>query len=47
MNHLPIRSSYEAPLPISLTGSEVALVPLAASHGDDLYALSTAEGAED
>ena len=47
MNHLPIRSSYEAPLPISLTGSEVALVPLAASHGDDLYALSTAKGAED
>ena len=47
MNHLPIRSSYEAPLPISLTGSEVALVPLAASHGNDLYALSTAEGAED
>jgi RimJ/RimL family protein N-acetyltransferase len=47
MNHLPIRSSYEAPLAISLTGSEVALVPLAASHGDDLYALSTAKGAED
>jgi RimJ/RimL family protein N-acetyltransferase len=47
MNHLPIRSSYEAPLPISLTGSAVALVPLAASHGNDLYALSTAEGAED
>ncbi len=47
MNHLPIRSSYEAPLPISLTGSEVALVPLAASHGADLYALSTAKGAED
>jgi len=47
MNYLPIRSSYEAPLPISLTGSEVALVPLAASHGDDLYALSTAKGAED
>ena len=47
MNHLPIRSSYEAPLPISLTGSEVALVPLAASHGDDLYALSTAKGADD
>jgi RimJ/RimL family protein N-acetyltransferase len=47
MNHLPIRSSYEAPLPISLTGNEVALVPLAASHGDDLYALSTAKGAED
>jgi len=47
MNYLPIRSSYEAPLPISLTGSEVALVPLAASHGADLYALSTAKGAED
>ena len=47
MNHLPIRSSYEAPLAISLTGSEVALVPLAASPGDDLYALSTAKGAED
>ena len=47
MNHLPIRSSYEAPLPISLTGRAVALVPLAASHGNDLYALSTAKGAED
>lgn len=47
MNHLPIRSSYEAPLAISLTGSEVALAPLSASHRDDLYALSTAKGAED
>ncbi|MBU6381135.1 MAG: N-acetyltransferase [Betaproteobacteria bacterium] len=47
MNPLPIRPAYEPASHGSLSGDSVALVPLAPAHGPDLFALSTASGADD
>jgi RimJ/RimL family protein N-acetyltransferase len=47
MNRLPIRSSYERPEATILSGERVELVALSDAHRSDLYALSTAPGAEE